>query len=85
MIKRVAAALRDRKKYENKDRGRRNCSRREFIWTRLFKMTDEGFGKKCESNTFEAKEEGEKFNGEAAAEEEMIIFDRSGKLLESLR
>ena len=48
-------------------------------------MTDEGFGKKCESNTFEAKEEGEKFNGEAAAEEEMIIFDRSGKLLESLR
>ena len=32
----------------NKQRGKNY----EFIWTRLFKMTDEGFGKKLESNTF---------------------------------
>ena len=51
-------------------------------------MTDEGLGKKCEKQHLRSEgRQGKNFNGEAAKAEakEMIIFDRSGKLFESLR
>ena len=41
--------------------------------------------KNAKATPSKRKKKGKKFNGEAAEEEEMIIFDRSGKLLESLR